>query len=79
MTTIAMGFAEFTKNYGGTVCYAIINVDRHLESIAEMHDCDSYLFCGTNGRWFKAVEFSEALKAVRSASPKTLNLAPNPD
>jgi hypothetical protein len=128
-TTIAMGLAGFIKNHGGTACYAALNVNRHLESIAEAHgfdaeddyytydaidfyesmlpkhdynfiimdfgdlyhgevrreavkgfkDCGVHLLCGASGKRFEAVEFSEALKAVRSVKPKILTLAPNPD
>ena len=40
-TTIAMGLAGFIKNHGGTACYAALNVNRHLESIAEAYGFDA--------------------------------------
>jgi len=40
-TTTALGLAGFIKNHGGTACYAALNVNRHLESIAEAYGFDT--------------------------------------
>jgi len=40
-TTAALGLVNFIKNHGGTACYAALNVNRHLESIAEAYGFDT--------------------------------------
>ena len=41
VTTIALGLANFIQNRGGTACYAALNMNRHLENIAEAYGFDS--------------------------------------
>ena len=40
-TTIALGLTNFIKNHGGTACYAALNKNRHLESIANAYNFDA--------------------------------------
>jgi hypothetical protein len=40
-TATALGLAGFIKNHGGTACYAALNMNRHLESIAEAYGFDA--------------------------------------
>jgi hypothetical protein len=40
-TTIALGLANFIKNHGGTACYAAINMNHHLKSIADAYNFDT--------------------------------------
>lgn len=39
-TTVAMGLANFIQNHGGTACYVALNLNRHLDSIANMYHFD---------------------------------------
>jgi hypothetical protein len=39
-TTLALGLANFIKNHGGTACYAALNTNGHLESIANTCNFD---------------------------------------
>jgi hypothetical protein len=40
-TTAALGLAGFIQNHGGTACYAALNTNRHLESIAAVCGFDA--------------------------------------
>jgi hypothetical protein len=40
-TTAALGLTNFIKNHGGTACYAALNVNRHLETIALAYGFDA--------------------------------------
>jgi len=40
-TTIAMGLANFIQNHGGTACYVALNLNRHLDSIANAYNFDT--------------------------------------
>ena len=40
-TTFALGLANFIKNHGGSVCYVALNMNQHLEHIANAYNFDS--------------------------------------
>jgi hypothetical protein len=40
-TTLALGLAGFIKSHGGTACYAAVNTNGHLESIAGAYGFDT--------------------------------------
>jgi hypothetical protein len=49
VTTAALGLAGFIRSRGGAACYAALNLNRHLESIAEDYSFDAeedYYTCG---------------------------------
>ena len=56
-TTIALGLANFIKNNGGTACYAALNMNRHLESIANAYNFDTEEDYYT----FDAIDFYEGI------------------
>ena len=37
-TTVALGLVNFIKNHGGTACYVALNLNHHLESIANAYN-----------------------------------------
>jgi hypothetical protein len=57
-TTIALGLANFIKNHGGTASYAALNINRHLESIAETYGFDAEEDYYT----YDAIDFYECMK-----------------
>ncbi len=57
-TTTALSLASFIKNHGGTVCYVALNVNRHLESIAEEYGFDVEDEYYT----YDAIDFYEGMK-----------------
>ena len=56
-TTIALGLANFIKKHGGTACYAAINTNHHLKSIAEVYGFDTEEDYFT----FDAIDFYECM------------------
>lgn len=40
-TTIALGLANFIQNHGGAACYVALNLNRHLDSIANTYNFDT--------------------------------------
>ena len=57
-TTAAIGLCSFIKNHGGTAAYAALNVNRHLQSIAEAYGFDA----DEDYYTYDAIDFYESMK-----------------
>jgi hypothetical protein len=53
--------------------------DAKREVVRKFKESDTHILCGASSKAFEVVELTEALKQVRSAKPRILTYAPNPE